>query len=177
MGGTDRFKPRRVPKRAALSRACLYGVRRGPSWILRGKSRAATPPSSSRRLSPFMRENSRGTRADPLKSGVEGFAERMERSCYFGKLSGRDERIGGGQGRRTYPFVGACRHYNQSTVRRCRNFVDGRGTPRKVHGFVLLPSSPEGSSSVAVSESGCQVYPPRFFRVVGWTRWDTGRKE
>lgn len=51
-----------------------------------------------------MRENSRCTCADPVKSGVEGFAEWMERSCYFGKLSGRHERMEG----RGYPFVGAC---------------------------------------------------------------------
>lgn len=63
VGGTDRFKPRRVPKRDALSR--LRGVRQvlRARRILRGKSRDATLLLlffRRRRLSPFTRENSHG---------------------------------------------------------------------------------------------------------------------
>lgn len=58
-----------------------------------GESRAMPPSSSS---SSFVAVVCRllcvKTATDPVKSGVEGFAERMERSRYFGKLSGRHER-------------------------------------------------------------------------------------
>lgn len=166
VGGTDRFKLRRVPERDAaltltrLYRVCAKVLR--AEGILRGKSgpRDATPPSSRR---PRRRRRRRrlfllcvktaGVLARiRVKSGVEGSAaERMERSCYFGKLSGRHERIdgGGGEGRGRQTHVGACHDpLHQSTVRRfSRNFADGpaRDTPRKVHGFVLLlPTPPPG---------------------------------
>lgn len=165
VGGTDRFKLRRVPERDAaltltrLYRVCAKVLR--AERILRGKSgpRDATPPSSRR---PRRRRRRRrlfllcvktaGVLARiRVKSGVEGSAaERMERSCYFGKLSGRHERIGGGgegeeeaDTRRRVPR--SATPINRPTF--SRNFADGpaRDTPRKVHGFVLLlPTPPPG---------------------------------
>lgn len=197
VGGTDRFKLRRVPESDAaltltrLYRVCAKVLR--AERILRGKSGPsdATPPSSRRprrrrrRLFLLCVKTAGVLARIRVKSGVEGSAaERMERSCYFGKLSGRHERIGGGgEGRGRQTHVGACHDpLHQSTVRRFPAISPM--APQEIHQgrctdlFSSSPPLPQGIFfGGCVSESGCQVYPPRFFRVVGWTRWDTERKE
>lgn len=191
VGGTDRFKLRRVPERDAtltltrLYRVCAKVLR--AEGILRGKSgpRDATPPSSRR---PRRRRRRRrlfllcvktaGVLARiRVKSGVEGSAaERMERSCYFGKLSGRHERIGGGgegegeaDTRRRVPR-------SATPINRPTFFPQFRRWPRKRYtkegARICSPPphpSPRGFSSVAVFPSLAVrfILPVSFGSLVG----------
>lgn len=80
-----------------------------------------------------------------VKSGVQGFSERMERSCYFEKLSSKHEQEGNGYlgiDWKALCLVFVHAYYDRDTthrrlqlinVRRFRNFVDAcaQDTPRR----------------------------------------------